>query len=103
MSKRVAFEIAYATPDQQLLIQWQAAEGATIADVLRDEHLLAQYPLLAEVVATADVGIWSQLVADRAAYVLKTGDRLEIYRPLLLDPKEARRARADKLRREAQR
>lgn len=80
-------EIIFATPEKQLLQVLVVECGATVADVLAlsgVQESFAEYSF-----DTMAVGIWGHEVArDRA---VKAGDRIEIYRPLKLDPREARR------------
>lgn len=63
--------------------------GATVADALRASGLEARYPGVAW--AELPVGVWSRPCARASA--LRDGDRVEVYRPLVVDPKEARRLR----------
>lgn len=65
------------------------APGATVADAVRASGLAAQLPGLVE--GEADVGVWGRR-ADWAQ-PLREGDRVELYRPLTVDPKVARRER----------
>lgn len=62
--------------------------GATVADALRVSGIAERHALAAE---RLSVGVWSK-VRDPAA-PLRDGDRVEVYRPLTVDPKEARRLR----------
>jgi uncharacterized protein len=87
--------VAYATPERQWLWPVSLPDGASVADAL--EQVRAQAAGV-HVPWNADVGIFGEL-CDRAA-VPRDGDRIEIYRPLKLDPKESRRERA-KARKEA--
>ncbi|MDE2275801.1 MAG: RnfH family protein [Burkholderiales bacterium] len=66
----------------------QLAAGATVADALRASGLLTRHALAAE---GLQVGVWSRRRTLQTA--LREGDRVEIYRPLTVDPKEARRRR----------
>ncbi|MCK6415331.1 MAG: RnfH family protein [Giesbergeria sp.] len=79
--------VAHACEPGQVKL-WELAlpQGATVADALT--HCRSHGALVAEPVAT---GIWGQLVTH--ATVLQDGDRLELYRPLTVDPKLARRQR----------
>ena len=88
--------VAYATPERQWLWPVSLPDTASVADAL--EQVRAQAAGL-DVPWNADVGIFGEL-CDRAA-VPRDGDRIEIYRPLRLDPKESRRERA-KARKAAQ-
>ena len=88
---KVLVSIAIATPTDQREIDWIAAEGATIQDVLAEGF---GDGLLPKELDGAAVGVWGERKA--LDYPLQAGDRIEFYRPLQLDPKEARRARAKK-------
>lgn len=82
-------EVAYARPDRQWVIPVALPEGATAIDALRASQLAAQCP---EVVPErATLGVFGKVVA--ADHRLRDGDRVEVYRPLECDPREARRAR----------
>lgn len=98
----ISVEIALALPERQWLVTWQLPEGATVAQLLNDPSFQQKHPELSAAAQVMEIGVWSQLVSDRAAQVLHEGDRVELYRPLLIDPKEARRARAEKLRKAKQ-
>ena len=91
MSKpdRVHVEVAYADRDRQFLMALELPAGATVADAIVASGIERQ---LSVDVDALSVGIWSRPV-DRLTAV-KDGDRIEIYRPLKIDPKEARRKRA---------
>jgi uncharacterized protein len=83
-------EIAYAEPQRGIVKILRLPPGSCIADALR---LAALDPDFAGVdLANAPFGIFGR--AARADQALQEGDRIEIYRPLAADPKEARRARA---------
>ena len=83
-------EIAYAEPDRGVVKSLRVAPGSRVADALR---LVALDPDFSGVdLANSAVGIFGKLT--RREHVLEEGDRIEIYRPLAADPKEARRARA---------
>jgi len=75
-------------PSQVDQVQLQMDDGATVADALRDSGVLQRHGLALEGLR---FGVWCK-VRD-AASVLRDGDRVEIYRPLTVDPKEARRQR----------
>ncbi len=84
-------ELIYATPQQQNLLTLSAAEGATIADCIRQSGLLQQHQELD--IDHMKVGVFSQIKPLTA--VVREGDRIEIYRPLIADPKAARRKKAE--------
>jgi len=90
----MTIEVAYARPDRQWLLTLELPAGATARDALLASGLLAECPELQ--IGEPVLGVWSRKVdADN---VLEPGDRLEIYRPLLADPKTARRQRAARQR-----
>ena len=83
-------EGAYAQPEQQLLIQLKVPAGSTARDAIVYSNILNdKFELDLETLA---VGIFARRVT--LDYILKTGDRVEIYRCLKMSPVEARRWRA---------
>jgi putative ubiquitin-RnfH superfamily antitoxin RatB of RatAB toxin-antitoxin module len=85
-------EIAYATPDMQKIIDCEVDPGVSPRDAVRGSNI-KQY--FAEIdPETCDLGVFGKSIADD--YMLADGDRIEIYRPLIADPKEVRRQRAAK-------
>lgn len=89
-------EVAYARPDRQYLLTLELPAGSSVTDALVAARLSEQCPELAAGLFT--VGIWGQIEKSPQARQLQAGDRVEIYRPLSLDPMAARKARADKAR-----
>lgn len=85
-------EVVYALPGEQILLRARVAVGTTVAEAIQLSGLLARYPGIN--IATARVGIFGQIVTLNTA--LKADDRIEIYRPLIVDPKDARHRRAAK-------
>lgn len=81
--------LVYALAERQLQCGLELAEGATIADAIRESGLDLQFPEIAK--SGTMTGIYG-VVAGRDA-LLSEGDRIEIYRPLQIEAKEARRAR----------
>ena len=84
--------VAYPDPTRQFVRELDVAPGTTVADAIRLSSI-AELANLSE----ADIkcaGIFGKPVA--ASATLRDGDRVEIYRPLKIDPKEARRRRAAK-------
>jgi uncharacterized protein len=86
----IAVEVAYARPDVQVIMPVQVPSGATVADALSSSRITERFPEID--LETAKVGIFGKLT--RMDTVLKPRDRVEIYRPLIADPKEVRRQRA---------
>jgi uncharacterized protein len=84
-------EVAYAMPNRQLLIPLDVSEGTTVEAAIRQSGLLKKFPEID--LAQAKVGIWNK--ATELATELRERDRVEIYRPLIADPKEVRRKRAE--------
>ncbi len=85
-------EVAYAKPELQVIVALTFPENSTIAQAISASGLLERFP---EIDSTdIKAGIFGSLCSSDQA--LKQGDRVEIYRPLLHDPKEARRQRAAK-------
>jgi putative ubiquitin-RnfH superfamily antitoxin RatB of RatAB toxin-antitoxin module len=83
-------EVAYARPDLQLVLAVQLHEGATAREALLVSGLLERCTEIDP--ATAAFGVFGRVVSPD--HVLQDGDRVEIYRPLKVDPRAARRARA---------
>jgi len=84
-------EVVYALPAEQRLIRVQLAEGASVEEAIRASGLLEAYPDID--LAKNKVGIFSKLV--KLDEKVRDKDRVEIYRPLIADPKEVRRKRAE--------
>lgn len=85
-------EVAYARPDRQRLVTVELAAGATARDAVRASGLVDEFPEID--MEQAPLGVFGR--ASTGDTVLRAGDRVEIYRPLQVDPKEARRKRAGK-------
>lgn len=90
MTKLVNIEIAYGTKIKQVIIPLAIACGSTIAEAIQVSGILRQFPEID--LRQNEVGIFSRKrhLSDPVSH----GDRIEIYRPLTLDPKEARRIKA---------
>jgi putative ubiquitin-RnfH superfamily antitoxin RatB of RatAB toxin-antitoxin module len=80
-------EVAFATPDKQLLLTVTVPAGATVSDVVAGSSILEAFP--GQGPAKLSFGIWGKEVSGDER--VSAGDRIEIYRPLKLDPREARR------------
>jgi putative ubiquitin-RnfH superfamily antitoxin RatB of RatAB toxin-antitoxin module len=91
MSDRITVEVVYALPDEQTLLKQQVVAGATVAEAIEASGILQKYPQID--LAANKLGIFGKLV--KADSVLRDRDRIEIYRPLIADPKEVRRKRAE--------
>jgi putative ubiquitin-RnfH superfamily antitoxin RatB of RatAB toxin-antitoxin module len=87
---RITVEVVYAKPGEQALERMTVDAGDTVESVISQSGLLERFP---EIDLQANkVGIFGKAAALSA--VLHDGDRIEIYRPLIADPKEARKKRA---------
>jgi len=92
MSAIVHVEVVYALPQRQELVQVRVPEGATVRDAITASGLLEKYPEI-ELEWRNKLGIFSRLV--KADAEVRDRDRVEIYRPLIADPKAVRKKRAD--------
>jgi putative ubiquitin-RnfH superfamily antitoxin RatB of RatAB toxin-antitoxin module len=90
---KILVEVVYALPQRQLLRRVTLEQGSRVGDALAASGLLEEFP---EIVS-ALLGIYGASVQPGA--VLRDRDRVEIYRPLRVDPKEIRRRRAGGRRR----
>ncbi|XOZ33072.1 RnfH family protein [Halomonadaceae bacterium KBTZ08] len=88
----IRVEVAYARPQAQRLIAVTLPEGSTALQAIRASGIESVFPDID--LAQQSVGVFSQVIADPGTYRLRDGDRVEIYRPLEMDPKEARAKRA---------
>jgi len=87
----ISVEIVYATAERQELIAIQVEEGTTVAGAIALSSIARFFP--DDNLQRCPVGIWGRLVEK--SLVLQDGDRIELYRALQKDPREARRERAD--------
>ncbi|MCB1799023.1 MAG: RnfH family protein [Gammaproteobacteria bacterium] len=87
---QITVEVVYARPGEQALEQLHVPANATVEAVIRRSGLLERFPEID--LASNKVGIFGK--ASALAATLNDGDRIEIYRPLIADPKEARKKRA---------
>ena len=85
----ISVEVVYALPEGADTARIRLACGATAGDAIRAAGMLERHPEID--LATLKIGIFGAIVSSGCA--VRDGDRVEIYRPLQLDPKEARRRR----------
>lgn len=90
MSKLITVEIIYATASEQPLISLRAAAGATAEQAIVQSGILEDHPEI----GNADIGIFGKPVPRDIR--LRDGDRIEVYRPLIVEAKEERKRRANK-------
>lgn len=92
MPAKITVEVAYALPEKQYLRRVTLEAGATVEQAINASGLLA---LRTDIdLAKNKVGVYSRPV--KLTDALSDGDRVEVYRPLIADPKELRRQRAEK-------
>jgi putative ubiquitin-RnfH superfamily antitoxin RatB of RatAB toxin-antitoxin module len=83
-------EVIYATPEKAELIKLDLPEGSTVLQAIEASGLLEKHPEID--VKKNKFGIYAKLA--KADAILREKDRVEIYRPLIADPKEVRKQRA---------
>ena len=87
---KIPVEVAYALPERQVIVVVDVAAGATLEEAVRASGILEQYP---DIDLTKNkVGVFGKL--GKPGDPLHAGDRVEIYRPLIADPKQVRKQRA---------
>lgn len=90
MNEHIEVEVAYATVQQQVIVKIVGDCGMTVEDAIERSRITEKFPEID--LATAKVGIYGRSVAMHDT--LATGDRVEIYRELIADPKAARKKKA---------
>jgi putative ubiquitin-RnfH superfamily antitoxin RatB of RatAB toxin-antitoxin module len=89
----IDIEVVYGLPHKQVLLSLPVPTGSTIKEGIKLSGIVAHFPEIIPDEAT--VGIFSR--PEKLDCILKAGDRIEIYRPLIADPKEMRKLRAAKM------
>lgn len=90
-NEKIKIELVYALPAEQLLLKSEVPSGTTIAQALTLSGILDKFPEID--IEKGKFGIFGKL--SKTDTVLREKDRIEIYRPLIADPKEVRRKRAE--------
>jgi len=90
MPEQIRVEVVFALPEKQVLLDLALDRGATIADAIAAAGL--QETFSGESLDDLETGVWGHPAARN--HHVRDGDRIELYRPLLRDPREARRERA---------
>ncbi len=99
MNKMILVEVAYATPQKQLILELRVKTGTTALEAAVQSGITNEFP---DINLEKDaMGIFSSLLDGKDyplpdEYELQPRDRVEIYRPLIIDPKQARSDRAKK-------
>ena len=87
---RIAVEVAYALPDKQEIVMLEVSPGTTAREAVRRSGIDRHFPGLD--LEGSKLGIFGKAIKDDQP--LRSGDRVEIYRELIADPKEVRKRRA---------
>lgn len=83
-------EVAFALPEEQLILAFDVPVGTTVQQAIERSGILERFPRID--LSQNKVGVFGRLA--KLSQTLRPGDRVEIYRPLIADPKEVRRKRA---------
>lgn len=92
MPSKIWVELVYALPSQQKQYHIEMLASSTVQQVVEASGVLQEFPELQ--IHELMLGIWGRRVT--LEQVVQTDDRIEIYRPLVIDPKQARKAKAKK-------
>lgn len=96
MANKINIEVVYGLPQQQTLLSLEVDVDLSVEECITLSGIAQQYP---EIDLTDNkVGIWNRTC--KLTDTVKDGDRIEIYRPLIADPKEVRKKRAEKAKQE---
>lgn len=98
MSEQINIQVCYALPERQEIIRLKLAQGAVLKDALEQSGLLEKHPEIS--LEQGKFGVFGKL--SKIDTALHEGDRVEIYRPLIADPKESRRKRSEDAKAEKQ-
>ena len=90
--KQINIEVAYAKPEAQVLLSLMVDEGTTLVEAIKQSGVLNKFSEIN--LDENKLGIFGKIA--KADTVLREKDRVEIYRPLIADPKASRRKRAEK-------
>jgi len=88
--KKIKVEVAYAEPAKQLILEVKVAPEATVEEIIKASGIMEKFPDID--LSVNKVGVFGKLT--KLTNTLHEGDRIEIYRKLIADPKEVRRQRA---------
>jgi len=93
MQNKIKIEVAYATPEKQLILSVSVDQGATLFDAAKLSGICDSFPEID--LENSDMGIFGKSEKTPKTTLLREGDRVEIYRALIADPKEVRKKRAE--------
>ncbi|TMP33686.1 RnfH family protein [Pseudoalteromonas rubra] len=92
----IQVEVVFALPEKATTLSVDVAEGTSVEQVVLQSGILERCPEIDP--TNLSLGVWNRTV--KLNHVVRDGDRVEVYRPLIADPKEARRRRAEKAKEE---
>lgn len=96
---KVTVEVAFALPSRQKIVALTVATGTTARQAVALARLEQYFPeLTADTFTRADLGIFGKMLRNPATHEVREGDRIEVYRPLIIDPMDARAQRARTVR-----
>ena len=90
MPNEILIEVAYALPQKQIIIPIKVKAGVTAQEAIKASGIIKKFPEID--LNINQIGIFGKLT--QLDHVMRERDRIEIYRPLIADPKEIRRQRA---------
>ena len=93
MAETIKVEVAYALPHQQALIALDVPSGTTMFQAAEMSRIVDRFPEID--LENADMGVFGKVERSPRERELQAGERVEIYRPLIADPKEVRKKRAE--------
>ncbi|WP_461536125.1 RnfH family protein [Spongorhabdus nitratireducens] len=93
-TSEIQVEVAYARPDEQVIVPLTVPAGTTVFEAAQRSGITEKFPEIE--LGSAKMGIFGKTVPKPQERALENGERVEIYRPLIADPKEVRRRRAEK-------
>lgn len=91
---KIRVEVAYALPEKQKIVALEVEEGCSALDAVKMSNIDAFFPGLD--LSEPKLGIFGKAVRKPEEHILRAGERVEIYRELKVDPKQARANRASK-------
>ena len=80
----IRVEVAFARPDRQEIISLSVEEGTTAVEAVKRSGIVAIFPEVDP--ENGDMGIFGKVIKNPSAHELRDGDRVEVYRPLQIDP-----------------
>lgn len=96
LQEQLIIEVVYGTPTRQEIISCIVEPNTTIEQAILASGIVDEFPEID--LAVNNVGIWNRVA--KLTDIVKDLDRIEVYRPLLADPKEVRKRRAEKAKEE---